>query len=162
MCLKATSKSKLVQRLCKSLLYQVPALQLMECSGTESLLAPCAPSVRLIVPGPWVWCISTSHIYVVILSVRLFTTSVWAVAPSAQCKQWNYVVCVCMGVFPLMSKRIVIPRIIHLVTCRYSVNESVVSSTGWDDSSGRVCLLWIAICSIMPTGYPNVCLLVGC
>ena len=149
-----------MQHLCKSLLYRVPALQLVVCSGTESLLAPCAPSVRLIVPGSWVWCISTSHIYVVILSVWLSMTSIWAVAPSAQCEQWNYVMCVCMSMFPLMSKRIVIPRVISLITCQYSVNKSVVSSTGWNDSSGRVYLLWIAICSVMPTGYLNIRLLV--
>ena len=139
----------------------VPALPLAVCSGMESLLAPCAPPIRLIFPGSWVWYIATSHIYVVILSVRLFTTSVWAVAPSAQCKQWNYVMCVDMSIFLLMSKRIVIPSVISLVTCRYSINKSVVSSTGWNDSSSRVCLLWIVICSIMPTGYLNVRLLIG-
>ena len=83
-----------------------------------------------------------------------------AVAPSVQCKQWNYVMCVCVCVFTLMSKRIMVPRVISLVTCQYSVNESVFSSTGWGDSSGRVLLLWIAICSIMLTGYLNVGLLV--
>ena len=147
------SKSRLAQCLCKSLWYRVPALPLVVCSGMESLLAPCAPSIRLIFPGSWVWCISASHIYVVILSMRLFTSSVWAVAPSAQCEQWNYVVCVGMSMFLLMSKRIVIPRVISLVTCQYSVNESVVSSTGWNESSGRVCLLRIAISTVMPTGY---------
>ena len=149
-----------MQRLCKSLRYRVPALPLAVCSGTESPLAPCVPSVRLIFPGSWVWCIAASHIYVVILSMRLFTSSVWVVAPSAQCEQWNYVVCVGMSVFLLMSKRIMIPRVISLVTCQYSVNKSIVSSTGWNDSSSRVCLLWIAICSVMPTGYLNVRLLV--
>ena len=49
----------------------------------------------------------------------------WVVAASTQCEQWNYVVCVGMSMFLLMSKRIVIPRVISLVTCRYSVNKSV-------------------------------------
>ena len=86
-------------------------------------------------PRVWVWCIAAFHIYVVILSVWLFPSSVGVVAPSAQCEQWNYVVCVGMSVFRLMIKRIVIPRIISFITCRYSVNKSVVSSTGWNDSS---------------------------
>ena len=49
----------------------------------KSLLAPCAPSVQLVVPGSWVRCISSSHVYIVILSVRLFTTSMRVVVPSA-------------------------------------------------------------------------------
>ena len=52
-CLNTVSKSKLAQCLCKSLRYWVPALPLAVCSGTESLLAPCALSIRLIFPGSW-------------------------------------------------------------------------------------------------------------
>ena len=48
-----------------------------------------------------------------------------------------YCVCVCV----LMSMRITVPRVISLVTCRYSVNKSIFSSTGWNDGSGRVLLL---------------------
>ena len=61
-------------------------------------------------------------------------------------------VCVCVHVVMLMSMRIVVPRIISLVTCWYSVNKSVLSSTGWGDSSSRVLLLWITICSVILTG----------
>ena len=160
-CLNAVSKSRLVQCLCKSLRYRVPTLPLAICSGMESLLAPCVPSIRLIFPGSWVWCIAASHIYVVILSVQLFPSSVWVVGPSAQCEQGNYVVGMGMGMFRLMSKRILIPRIISFMTRWYSINESVVSSTGWYDSTSRVCLLWIVSCRVMPTWNLNVCLLVG-
>ena len=49
--LKAASRSKLAQRLCISLLYWICALYFVVGSGTKRLLAACAPSVRLIVPG---------------------------------------------------------------------------------------------------------------
>ena len=50
-------------------------------------------------------------------------------------------VCVCVPVVILMSMRIIVPRVISLLTCRYSVNKSILSSTGWGDGSGRVLLL---------------------
>ena len=49
--LKAASRSKLVQHLCISLLYWIPVLYFAVGSGTKSLLAVCAPSIWLIVPG---------------------------------------------------------------------------------------------------------------
>ena len=62
-------------------------------------------------------------------------------------------VCVCVHVVVLMSMRIVVPRVISLITCRYSVNKSILSSKGWGDGFGRVLLLWIAICSVTLTRY---------
>ena len=66
--------------------------------------------------------------------------------------------CVCVCV--LMSMRIIVPRVISLVTCWYSVNKSVLSSTSWGDGSSRVLLLCLTICSVTATGYLNVGLLI--
>ena len=81
--LKVISRSKLVQHLWISLLYWIPALYLMVGSGMKCLLAACAPSIRLVVPGSWVRCMSSSHVYIIILPGRLFTTSMRAVVPGA-------------------------------------------------------------------------------
>ena len=43
-------------------------------------------------------------------------------------------VCVCM----LMGMRVIVPRVIRLVTCWYSVNKSIFSSAGWSDGCCRV------------------------
>ena len=77
-CLKADSKLRLAQCLCKSLWYLVPVLPLVICSGPESLLTPCVVSVRLTFPGSWVWCIAAPQFYVV-LSMWLSPSSIWAV-----------------------------------------------------------------------------------
>ena len=79
--LKAISRSKLAQRLWISLLYWIPALYLAVGSGTKGLLAACVPSVRLVVPGSWVRCMCSSHVYVVTLPGQLFMTSMRAVVP---------------------------------------------------------------------------------
>ena len=81
--LKAASRSKLAQRLCISLLYWIPVLYFVVGPGMKCLLAAGVPSVRLIVPGSGVRCISRSHGYIVVLSLQQFTTSVWAVVPRA-------------------------------------------------------------------------------
>ena len=59
------------------------------------------------------------------------------VGSCSRCVKQVMELCVCV----LMSMRIVVPRVISLVTCRYSVNKSVFSSTGWGNGSGRMLLL---------------------